>query len=115
MLRGDAKWGAFHVADAFVLPSHPENFGISVAESLGCGTPVFISDKVNIWREVVAAGAGVVAPDTLEGTVDLLQKVKSLTQAELEEMGHKATECFAKNYEASRMATGLLEVIAELG
>jgi len=31
-----------------------------VAEALGCGLPVLISDKVNIWREVIAHGAGLV-------------------------------------------------------
>ena len=30
MLKDDLKWGAFHAADAFVLPSHQENFGIAV-------------------------------------------------------------------------------------
>ena len=45
MLRGDMKWGAFYAAEAFILPSHQENFGIAVAEALGCGRPVLISDK----------------------------------------------------------------------
>src|SRR5262249_60464072 len=55
MLQGDAKWGAFYCSEAFMLPSHQENFGISVAEAIGCGLPVLISDKVNIWREVQGA------------------------------------------------------------
>ena len=54
MLGGAAKWGAFRGAEAFVLPSHQENFGIAVAEALACGTPVLISNQVNIWREVLA-------------------------------------------------------------
>lgn len=52
------KWGAFGAADVFVLPSHQENFGIAVAEALACGTPVLISNKVNIWREIQAGGGG---------------------------------------------------------
>ncbi|MEA3120796.1 MAG: hypothetical protein QOH33_337, partial [Paraburkholderia sp.] len=32
MLQGDVKWGAFRASDAFVLPSHQENFGIAVVE-----------------------------------------------------------------------------------
>ncbi len=52
MLAGDAKAGAFRGAQAFVLPSHQENFGIVVAEAMACETPVLISDKVQIWREV---------------------------------------------------------------
>jgi len=54
MLSGDSKWGAYHCADAFILPSHQENFGIVVAEALSCNVPVLISNKVNIWREIQA-------------------------------------------------------------
>jgi glycosyltransferase involved in cell wall biosynthesis len=46
MLSGDLKWGAFHAADVFILPSHQENFGIVVAEALSCSLPVLISNKV---------------------------------------------------------------------
>ena len=35
MLQGAAKWGAYRAAEAFVLPSHQENFGIVVAERHG--------------------------------------------------------------------------------
>jgi glycosyltransferase involved in cell wall biosynthesis len=36
MLRGDLKWGAYYGCEAFILPSHQENFGITVAEALAC-------------------------------------------------------------------------------
>ena len=55
MLTGDAKWGALYGCEAFVLPSHQENFGIAVVEALACGKPVLISNQVNIWREIEAA------------------------------------------------------------
>ncbi len=68
MLTGDLKWGAFRAAEAFVLPSHQENFGIAVVEALACGKPVLISDKVNIWREIVEDGAGLCRPRHPGGT-----------------------------------------------
>eukprot|EP01038_Epipyxis_sp_PR26KG_P002792 gene2792-3964_t len=68
MLRGEQKWGAFYSSEAYLLPSHQENFGIAVAEALGCGLPVLISDKVNIWREIDQARAGMVETDTVDGT-----------------------------------------------
>ena len=52
MLEGDLKWGALHAAEAFVLPSHQENFGVAVVEAMACGVPVLISDKVNIWPDI---------------------------------------------------------------
>jgi len=62
MLVGEAKLAALTDADLFVLPSFSENFGIAVIEALACGLPVLISDKVNIWREIDAAGVGRVEP-----------------------------------------------------
>ncbi len=34
MLTGDIKWSAFYNCEAFILPSHQENFGISVVEAI---------------------------------------------------------------------------------
>ncbi|HSH39091.1 MAG TPA: glycosyltransferase, partial [Chthoniobacterales bacterium] len=36
MLDGSTKWSALCAADVFVLPSHQENFALSVAEALAC-------------------------------------------------------------------------------
>ncbi len=66
MLSGDAKWGAFRAAEFFVLPSHQENFGIVIAEAMALGRPVLMTNKVNIWREVEADGAGIVVNDNSE-------------------------------------------------
>jgi glycosyltransferase involved in cell wall biosynthesis len=63
MLEGDLKWGALRNADALILPSHQENFGMVIAEALSVGTPVFLTNKVNLWREVIDSGAGLVAND----------------------------------------------------
>ena len=62
MLQGEDKLAAFADATLFLLPSYSENFGIAVVEAMACGVPVLISDRVNIWREVVADGAGLAAP-----------------------------------------------------
>jgi glycosyltransferase involved in cell wall biosynthesis len=67
MITGDLKWGSLRAADAFILPSHQENFGVSVVEALACGVPVLISNKVNIWREIEEDNAGLVENDDLGG------------------------------------------------
>ena len=58
-LYDEIKWAAIQEAEAYILPSHQENFGISVAEALACKVPVLISNKVNIWREIVSEGGGI--------------------------------------------------------
>ena len=59
-LDGAAKWGAYASAELFLLPSRQENFAITVAEAMQMGVPVVISNRVNTWPYVKAAGAGVV-------------------------------------------------------
>ena len=111
MLKDDLKWGAFRAASAFALPSHQENFGIVVAESLACGTPVLISDKVNIWREIEADKVGWVAPDTLEGTLANLNAWLAAPDAEIKAMSAAAVECFRRRFEIGGAARSLLAVI----
>jgi len=108
MLEGDAKWGAFRAAEAFVLPSHQENFGIAVAEALASGAPVLISDQVNIWREVAADAAACVEPDTAEGTERLLARWAALPAEGRERMRAAAVSSFSRRFEISRAADSLL-------
>ena len=111
MLTGDVKWGAFRAAEAFVLPSHQENFGIAVAEALACGLPVLISDKVNIWREIKEDGAGLVEQDTLEGTERLLRSWLALPVPAREGMAARARQCFEGRFEIHMAAERLLEAL----
>jgi len=111
MLQGDMKWGAFYAAEVFCLPSHQENFGIVVAEALACGKPVLISNKVNIWREIEADGAGLVADDTLVGTLQNLERWLAMATQEFADMQAQTTTCFAKRFHVQRAAESLLDIL----
>jgi glycosyltransferase involved in cell wall biosynthesis len=111
MLQGDLKWGAFHASDVFALPSHQENFGIAVVEAMACGLPVLISDKVNIWREVAADGAGFVASDTVEGTVRNLRRWFALDERERAGMREKADAVFRARFTVDAHTQRLLDVL----
>jgi glycosyltransferase involved in cell wall biosynthesis len=108
MLTGDAKWGAFRTCEAFVLPSHQENFGIAVAEALSCGKPVLISDQVNICGQVSKEGAGIVAPDTLEGTVSLLEQWAAMPANDREKMSGHALSTFRTYYDTQQTARAIV-------
>jgi glycosyltransferase involved in cell wall biosynthesis len=114
MLEGDAKWGAFAGCEAFVLPSHQENFGIAVAEAMACGRPILITNKVNIWREVLNCGGGIVANDDLSGVTHLLEAFLKISQGERTEMGHKARAGFLQSFEISNAADTLLSILEEV-
>lgn len=104
MLRGDPKWGAFHNAEAFVLPSHQENFGIVVAEAMASGRPALISDKVNIWREVTGSGGGLADQDDAAGIARLLRRFIALSPEERMAMGQRARAAFLKHFEVTQAA-----------
>lgn len=113
MITGEVKWGALRAAETFVLPSHQENFGIAVAEALSCGTPVLISDKVNIWREIESDAAGLVAPDDLAGTTQLLGEWLALGEPERIAMRTAATASFSRRFAIKAVALSLTGVLAD--
>ena len=84
-----------------------------MAEALGCGLPVLISDKVNIWREVQDAGAGLVADDTVDGTRALLERWLALHPSDRQRMALAASRLFKKSFTVEAMADSLLQVIRQ--
>ncbi|WP_254073605.1 glycosyltransferase [Cellulophaga sp. HaHaR_3_176] len=111
MLSGDAKWGAFYESQAFILPSHQENFGIAVVEALACNKPVLISDKVNIWREIKTENAGLIAKDNEEETYQLLQKWQNLSVLEQEMMSKNAYKAYQKFFTIKQSVNQFLKSI----
>jgi glycosyltransferase involved in cell wall biosynthesis len=113
MLTGDLKWGAFHAAEAFVLPSHQENFGVAVVEAMACGVPVLISNRVNIWREIQADGAGRVDSDDLAGTTRLLRGWLACDQRTRDTMRESARRSFRQRFDIEQTAGSLVRLFEE--
>ena len=111
MLGGNAKWGAFYGCEAFILPSHQENFGIAVAEALACKRPVLISNKINIWREIKESGGGIVRDDNQKGTRELLSDWIKLTQAEKDVFDDKAFLTFQAHFRIEKNIKTLVKAL----
>jgi glycosyltransferase involved in cell wall biosynthesis len=109
MLEGDAKWGAFYGCEAFVLPSHQENFGISVVEALACEKPVLISNMVNIWREIAEDGAGLVEADSVDGAARLLHRF--LVGEIKGGAAGRFSDFFRRHFEIQKASKKLLEAL----
>ena len=110
MLEGDLKWGALRVADALILPSHQENFGMVIAESLSVGTPVFLTNKVNLWREVVNCGAGIVSNDHQEGILELVHK---WSRGEHDQLVENTVPCFREKFNISQAAENIMSLFSK--
>lgn len=101
-LRGDLKWGAMRSAEAFVLSSHMENFGIAVVEALACGTPVLISNRIYIWPEIAAAGAALVGPDDVDGYAAVLEAWRRIDAEGRAAMAARALQCYESRFSPAR-------------
>lgn len=112
MLTGNAKWGAFYGAEAFILPSHQENFGIAVVEALACSKPVLISKQVNICLEIKQEYAGIVEEDTEAGTFRLLDSWMKLPEVQRLQMEKQAKKCYNKHFALDAATSRLINAIS---
>jgi glycosyltransferase involved in cell wall biosynthesis len=58
LVRGAQKVALLRRAEMLALPTSQENFGIVFPEALACETPVLLTKDVDIYEEVLGAGAG---------------------------------------------------------
>lgn len=113
ILRGSAKWGAFYAAEAFILPSHQENFGIAVAEALACGCPVLLSTEVNLADTVREEGCALIEPDTLEGTRNLIQHWQGLPAEARKTMAQNALRTYERRFNLRESMRSIQRVFEE--
>lgn len=103
-LGGDLKWGALYGCQAFILPSHQENFGIAIAEALACSKAVLITNKVNIFREIEKGKGGFVDLDSVDGTYRSLSNWLSLSNKDKDEMGSNAYAVYQQHFNIENAA-----------
>lgn len=114
-LFDDLKWGALRSAELFALSSHAESFGVSVIEALACGVPVAISNKVNIWREIVDQGAGYASNDDVASTARGLEKWLNAGDSSRATMRQNAIRCFREHYEVRHSVERLIRTLESCG
>lgn len=111
MISGDVKWGALYGCEAFVLPSHQENFGIAVVEALACSKPVLISNQINIWKEIEISNGGIIGNDTVEGTQKMLEFFLEIDKNDKEKLSIDAYHTFKNYFDITRTVEKLLNSI----
>lgn len=96
-VEGQAKWDLYRSADLFVLPSHSENFGLVIAEALGCGVPV-ITTRRTPWEELATNCCGWWVQDTCEGLAEALRDATDRNDEDRREMGARGRKLVEDNY-----------------
>jgi len=91
------KWRCYRDADLFVLPSYSENFGLVIAEALGCGVPV-ITTRATPWHELETQRCGWWIDTGEEPLVRGLQLALTVARDELRAMGQRGRSLVLKKY-----------------
>ena len=110
---GDEKWRLFQSSDFFVLPTHSENFGLAIAESLASGTPV-ITTVGTPWNDLNSSNSGAWIEIGTQPLVETLRRFLSLSDEELETMGKNGRKLIETKYSAKVMAEEMMEVYEEI-
>lgn len=106
---GDKKWELFQTSDFFVLPTHSENFGLAIAESLASGTPV-ITTVGTPWNDLNSSNSGAWIEIGTQPLVETLRRFLSLSDEVLETMGKNGRKLIETKYSAKVMAEEMMEV-----
>ncbi len=96
-LRGEAKWEAYSRAELYVLPSHSENFGVTVAEALASATPV-VTTRATPWRALEARGAGWCIETGAAPLAETLRDALARDPVDLAAMGRRGRRWMAADY-----------------
>jgi glycosyltransferase involved in cell wall biosynthesis len=101
----------YAAASLFVLPTHSENFGMSIAEALGAGLPVLVTDGAP-WERINGAGIGWCVPWADYGSA--LRQATAEGPEKLRARGRLAREWVAREYSWDPPARLLLDFYAQL-
>ena len=102
----------YSTADAFILPSLSEPFGITMLESMACGTPV-IATNVGGPKELITKDIGFLIKPKSEK--EIVKAVLGLKNFDLDRMGRKAREKIVKKFTWEETVKSLLKAYKRVG
>lgn len=112
-LYGEAKYRRFADAAVFVLPSHTENFGLTVVESLMMETPV-IATTGTPWAGLERQGCGLWVPADESAFADALTQMLALNEGQRHAMGAAGRRWVEETFTWPRVADAALAAYERL-
>lgn len=97
-LNGEAKYQFMAESECEVLPTHSENFGMVVAESLACGTPVICSRGAP-WAGLVDNKCGWWVPNEEAAFGMAMWEAMSKSREDLAKMGEDGKDWMKRDFD----------------
>ncbi len=98
--------------DVLILPSKSEAVGMVIPEAMACGLPVVVSDNVGAKDYVVKGENGLIFKTG--DHIDLANKIKEISEMNIEEMGKSAANHIARNYNIEKTTDNFYEILKNL-
>ena len=90
----------YFLADAFILPSIYEAWGLVANEAMACGLPVLISDRCGCSLDLVDGNGFIIDP---ESKMDIQDKISGIMKMDRKKLAKRSLEIIGKwNFENSR-------------
>ena len=102
-LHGEAKNRLLEESAIYVLPTHTENFGISVGEALACGTAAITTTGAP-WSGLVDNDCGLWIDLSVENLAKALTNMMSLPMDRLSAMGRNGREWMRRDFSWDEIA-----------
>lgn len=96
-IKGEAKNKLFAQSAIYVLPTHTENFGISIGEALACGTPVITTTGAP-WSGLADNDCGLWIELSVDNLTHALEDMMSRPMDELARMGENGREWMKRDF-----------------
>jgi glycosyltransferase involved in cell wall biosynthesis len=94
---GEAKYESYRAADAYILPSFSENFGITVAEALANGIPAIVTHGAP-WSGLKENEAGYWVGMSQESLTNAIRKIGFCGRDERRRMGGNGRSWMSREY-----------------
>jgi glycosyltransferase involved in cell wall biosynthesis len=107
-LNGKVKFNAYLDAELFILPSHSENFGVTVAEALSYGTPVIASHGTP-WKEINSRKVGWWVSNDVESLSLCLKSALNSSRSDLTSMGDQGREWMENEFSWKQITQKMLK------
>ena len=112
--RQDELAAIYGSADALILPSTSETWGLVVNEALLCGLPVLVSENCGCAKDLVTPETGwVFSPTDLSGLIALFERFAAIPRSVLEEEA-ASRRALGLEYSPERCADRVVHNIRQL-